>query len=130
MLVRDWSKYPNFSKAEFDCKHTGENQMQEEFMEKLQELRTRFGKPIRISSGFRSLRHPVEAAKPAAALKAHNTGLAADVAVERQDAHRVLALALELGFTGIGVQQKGSGRFLHIDLVSPSTGLRPTVWSY
>lgn len=24
----DWSKYPNFSKSEFDCRDTGENAMQ------------------------------------------------------------------------------------------------------
>jgi zinc D-Ala-D-Ala carboxypeptidase len=36
-------------------------------------------------------------------------------------------MALEAGFTGIGVQQKGTGRFLHLDTLE---NLRPTVWSY
>jgi len=37
----------------------------------------------------------------------------------------VLRLAMHLQFTGIGVQQKGSGRFVHLDLRK-----EPTVWSY
>jgi zinc D-Ala-D-Ala carboxypeptidase len=39
-----------------------------------------------------------------------------------------LRLAFKLGFTGIGVQQKGSGRFIHLDTMEGGT--RPTVWSY
>jgi hypothetical protein len=38
---------------------------------------------------------------------------------------RFLRLALELGFTGIGVQQKGTGRFIHLDLRAV-----PAIWSY
>jgi len=43
----------------------------------------------------------------------------------------VLREALILGFTGIGINQKGTGRFLHLDLL-PNLLLhpRPTVWSY
>jgi len=37
-------------------------------------------------------------------------------------------LALELGFTGIGVQQKGTGRFPHLDTLEEPP--RPNVWSY
>jgi hypothetical protein len=48
------------------------------------------------------------------------------VAVEGADAHRLLSLALQLGFKGIGVQQKGQGRFLHLDLVTDYGRL----WSY
>jgi hypothetical protein len=62
---------------------------------------------------------------------AHTTGKAADIGVERGEAYEVLKLALEIGFTGIGVAQKGSGRFLHLDICEPEDGMiRPTVWSY
>lgn len=37
-MINDWSKYPNFKQSEFDCKETGENDMQPEFMDKLQAL--------------------------------------------------------------------------------------------
>lgn len=122
----DWSLYPNFSKKEFDCTHCGANQMTPAFMAKLQALRTAYAKPMRITSGFRCAQHPIEAkkAKPGA----HASGCACDVGAEGQDAHRLLKLAFELGFTGIGVQQKGGGRFIHLDTLEEAP--RPNVWSY
>jgi hypothetical protein len=42
-----------------------------------------------------------------------------------------MRLALAKGFTGIGVQQKGGGRFIHLDNLPNGPGQpRPTVWSY
>lgn len=129
-MKADWSKYPNFSKSEFDCKHTGKNEMQHEFMTKLQELRTSYGKSMRITSGYRDYTHPVEAKKPNKN-GSHPTGLAADIAVERGDAYQLLKLALQLGFTGIGIQQKGGGRFIHLDTIGDNAlQPRPTIWSY
>lgn len=126
MIVKDWSKYKNFKKEEFDCKFTGENRMQEELLRKLQELRDLYGKPLKVTSGYRHPTHPRERSKPAPG--PHTTGLAVDLGVQGADAYKVLALAFQLGFTGIGVQQKGVGRFIHLDLIKSS--LRPTVWSY
>jgi len=122
----DWSKYPNFKADEFSCKHCGQNKMQPEFMDKLQELRNLYGKPMKITSGYRCPKHPIEAAKKASG--AHSTGLAADIGVDGGEAHKILSLAMQLGFTGIGVQQKGTGRFIHVDTVKSPP--RPNVWSY
>jgi len=122
----NWSDYPNFSAKEFNCSHCGKNEMKPEFMQKLQQLRTTYGKPMRITSGYRCPQHPIEAAKSAPG--AHSSGCAADVGVQGSEAHQVLSLAMQIGFTGIGVQQKGTGRFLHLDTLQGST--RPTVWSY
>ena len=119
----DWSRYPSFTEAEFRCRHCGRQQMQPEFLEKLQALRSQFGKPLRVTSGYRCPDHPIEKAKPHPGM--HATGLAADIGVQDGDAVSVLHLALGLGFRGIGVQQKGAGRFLHLDLRS-----EPTIWSY
>lgn len=118
-----WAEYPNFSKSEFDCQQTGENQMQHAFMVRLQRLRTAFGKPMVISSGYRSPTHSIEAKKDEPGT--HAQGIACDIAIDRGDAVRLLHLALEAGFTGIGIQQKGSGRFIHLD-----TREHPTIWSY
>lgn len=128
-LDLDWGAYPNFSKREFDCKATGENAMRAEFMERLQRLRSAYGKSMTISSGYRSPKHPIEAKK--ARPGTHASGYACDVAVQGADAVRLLGLALQLGFTGIGIQQKGGGRFLHLD-IHPSTShiSRPAIWSY
>ena len=124
--MTDFSLYANFSKKEFDCTHCGENQMTPEFMSKLQALRMKYGKPMRITSGYRCPEHPIEAkkAKPGA----HSSGCACDVGVEGQDAYQLLKLAFQLGFTGIGVQQKGNGRFIHLDILDQPP--RPNVWSY
>ncbi len=100
--------------------------MQPAFMDKLQQLRTAYGKPMIISSGYRCPKHPIEAKK--ASPGAHASGQAADIAVQGNDAHQVLKLAMAAGFTGIGVQQKGGGRFLHLDTLTDFP--RPNVWSY
>ena len=128
-MITDWSVYPNFKAAEFDCKQTGENEMEPVFMARLQALRTEFGKPIRINSGYRSPRHSIEARK--AEPGAHASGRSCDVAVQGGDALRLIELAVRHGFTGIGVSQKGTSRFIHLDDLDHAPNRpRPWVWSY
>ena len=122
----DWKKYPNFTPKEMACQHCGADGIKPELMDKLQTLRTKYGKPLRVTSGYRCPQHPIEARK--STLGAHASGLAVDLGVQYKDAHEVLRIAFELGFSGIGVQQKGSGRFIHLDVAD--TDNRPTVWSY
>jgi len=130
MMKAQWNLYPNFSKEEFDCKHTGKNEMKHSFMSKLQTLRTTYNKPLRITSGYRDYAHPVEAKKPRKN-GAHPTGLAVDIAVDRKEAYEVLKLAMQIGFTGIGFQQKGGGRFIHLDTIEDNElQPRPSIWSY
>ena len=120
----NWDKYPNFSEAEFRCRETGENEMQAEFMDKLQALRVRYGKPMRITSGYRSPRHSIEARK--AEPGTHAQGIACDIGVKGADALLLVKLALDMGFTGIGVSQKSGGaRFIHLDIAP-----RIAIWSY
>ena len=122
----DWSLYANFKADEFNCSHCGKNEMKPDFMLKLQTLRSVYGKPMRVTSGYRCAEHPVEAKKTQPG--AHTSGCAVDIGVDRADAHQLLKLAMAAGFTGIGVQQKGTGRFIHLDtLDSP---LRPNIWTY
>jgi len=123
----NWDKYPNFKAAEFACQHCNAQGIKEELVAKIQQLRTAYGKPLRITSGYRCPKHPVEARKTAPG--AHALGLAADIGVEGAEAYKVLKIALELGFTGIGVQQKGSGRFLHLDIRDGQLPT-PSIWSY
>lgn len=118
-----------FSIDEMKCRHCGDCQMDVEFMKKLDFLRECYDKPLTVTSGYRCPAHPIEAKKSKAG--AHSTGKAADLAVSRGEAHELLTLAMQMGFTGIGVQQKGSGRFLHLDMCTDSEmSPRPTVWSY
>ncbi len=125
---------PYFTSEEMSCSHTGLEKMDAKFMEMLTELRVAYAKPLRVTSAYRDISHPIEARKIERGARkggAHTTGKAADIGVERGEAYEVLKLALEIGFTGIGVAQKGSGRFLHLDICEPEDGMiRPTVWSY
>ena len=125
----NWSNYPNFSAGEFRCKHTGQLRMDSGFMDRLQALRTDYGKGMAISSGYRDKTHPIEARKSEPG--AHSTGHACDVTVLGGDALRLIGLALKYGFTGIGVKQSGNNRFIHLDdLQHEPNRPRPWVWSY
>ena len=127
----DWSKSKYFKANEFTCSHTGTENMDQDFIDKLNILRDTYGKPITISSGYRDSTHPVEAAKKDPTAGAHVSGKAADILIDRADAFKLLSLAFVVGFTGIGVNQKGGARFLHLDTIEGSPARpRPTVWSY
>lgn len=119
----NWADYPNFTEAEFRCRHCGKQEMKPEFMARLQALRNVYGRPMTITSGYRCPDHPIEKAKAEPGM--HATGLACDIGVQGAEAYEIMRLAMQAGFTGIGVQQKGSGRFIHVDLRTT-----PTVWSY
>ena len=123
----NWENYPNFSEEEFKCSHTGLCIMAPNFMELLQKIRDVYGKPMTITSGYRHKTHPIEArkAKPGE----HTLGTCADVAVRGGDALDLLKVALSLGATRIGVQQKGAGRFLHIGIGGNDLP-NPWIWSY
>jgi len=122
--VIDWTKYPDFSPMEFRCKETGENKMEKEFMDRLQRLRTAYGKAMPITSGYRSVNHTLERRKLAPG--PHSTGKAVDIHCSGEDAYTIIRLALTFGFTGIGVCQKKDGaRFIHLDTLP-----RKAFWSY
>jgi zinc D-Ala-D-Ala carboxypeptidase len=125
-----WSRYaPFFEQREFFCKHCGIEKMQSPFMDKLLAVRKEYNTPMQINSGYRCPQHPIEAVK--ATPGAHATGNAADIDVTGRDAYKLVQIALKHGFTGIGVQQKGTGRFIHLDTCEDGlTLVRPMIWSY
>ena len=121
------NEYPYFSHEELKCNGTGECNMNNLFMTKLVSLRRLYNKPIILTSAYRSKEYneKIGGAKGSA----HVKGQAVDIAVGYGEAFKLLKLALEVGFTGIGVSQKGNGRFLHIDILD-SPDKRPMLWSY
>lgn len=120
----DWKQYPNFSPEEFRCHETGKLAMDADFMAKLQTLRTQYGRPMHIDSGYRAPEHSIERAKAAPGPHAH--GKAADIAMNGPEAYELVKLALNLGFSGIGIAQKaGHARYVHLDTMP-----RNTLWSY
>ena len=127
----NWNDYPNFSASEFRCKHTGKCDMDETFMEKLQNLRDVYGKPIYITSGYRHHTHPLEAKKPNPKQGAHTTGKAVDIAIRGHEVHELVGIAIAHGFTGIGLRQHGDSRFLHLDTLDHTESQpRPWIWTY
>ncbi len=99
-----------FSMSEFDCKETGENKMQPEFLQRLELLREACGFPFIITSGYRSVKHSVEAKKVIGGT--HTQGIAADIAVSDGTQRRaIVEAAISLGFNGIGVNDN----FVHVD---------------
>lgn len=125
--------WPHFAAAELRCKcgkcaSTGD-EMDPGFMRLLVQLRQQYGKPMALSSAYRCRKHPEEAKK--AEPGEHALGLAVDVRIRGNEALQVLQLALNLGFTRIGVSQKGNARFLHLG-TAPVGGRLPSpmIWSY
>lgn len=132
MKKSDWQDLLNFNQDEFTCKGPeqgtcscgGVEDMDPDFMARLQKLRTMYGKPMTITSGYRCPDHN-NAISSTGRNGPHTKGKCADIAVARGEAWKILDLATRLKFNAIGVQQKGDGRFLHIE--DRDT---PTVWSY
>lgn len=111
----DWKKYePYFTKTEFDCKETGRNLMEPEFMDKLFMLRKHANFPFVITSGYRDITHSAELKKEKPGW--HTKGMAVDIAVHSDRAWTIISAATAMGFYGIGVsQRKGIPRFIHLD---------------
>ena len=110
-----------FDIEEFDCQETGENEMNYQFIHRLDRLREACGFPFVITSGYRSPNHSIEAAKSTPGQ--HTQGIAADIQVHSALRRRqLLSEAFKLGFSGVGVA-KG---FIHVDdRLGP-----PIVWCY
>jgi len=122
-------KWKYFTVDEMKCKGTGKCEMDPAFMTWLDGLRELYGKPIIITSGYRTPEY--NKLIGGANNSAHIYGKAADIAVSGEDAYKLVGLAIKLGFSGIGVSQKGEGRFIHIDTAdSTDKQPRPHIWSY
>lgn len=101
------------------------------FHERLNELRARVGIPLHVSSATRCPRH--NSAVSSTGFDGPHTVGAVDIACFGALAWRVLLIALDMGFKGIGVKQSGphGARFIHLDDLPAAPGRpRPTVWSY
>lgn len=120
-----------FTRDEFKCKCGCEtNLIQDDFISKLDRLRSALGFPLVISSGYRCPKHNREVSGTGDS-GPHTTGRAADIVVERSKAFLLISIAANNGFTGIGVKQRGTGRYIHLDDLLNAPGQpRPTIWSY
>jgi uncharacterized protein YcbK (DUF882 family) len=121
---------PHFSDAELACKCGCGMLPAKDFMDKIEALRLSVGFALPVTSAARCPDHNARVSG-SGRTGPHTTGRAIDFGVFGSKAHAVLTAALARGFTGIGVQQKGGGRFIHLDdLPATSQRPRPYVWSY
>lgn len=121
---------PNFSDSELMCKCGCGMLPQRSFIFLVQAIRNEFGKPMPVASAARCPWHNAKVSKTGES-GPHTTGRAIDVAVSRADAYELIRIALAYGMTGVGVQQKGDARFIHLDNLPNEPGQpRPTIWSY
>lgn len=119
------SKY--FSEKETGCRCGKCDRLQgmkEHTLKLFDDLREMCGFPLNMSSGYRC---PLHHDNPEGT---HGSGEAGDIEISRSKAFVVLGHALRVGFVGIGIQQKGEKRFLHLDDSIRPDKLRPTIWSY
>lgn len=114
--MTDFSLYPNFTELELRCKITHECDMHPDMMEILQGIRNDLKKPMFISSGFRSVKHPVEQEKDKPG--EHTHGMAVDIICHGDNAVQILTYAIARGVKRLGFHQKGNpnGRFIHIGI--------------
>ena len=109
--MSEW-RWPNFSPEEMASKREGELLIDAPSMDKLQKLRDTLGKPLLITSAYRSAAH--NASLPGAAKNSqHRLGKAFDVVMTNQDPHHFMQVARAVGFTGIGTYP--GSNFIHID---------------
>lgn len=116
-----------FNDAELSCNCCGENNFSDITLAKFNALREDAGFPMAMTSGYRCQEYNTKIG----ATQTHATGQAGDIACTHKQAYRLIELAPKHGFTGIGVKQKGSGRFIHLDDLAEIPGRpRPHIWSY
>ena len=110
-----------------NCPHCGGlSDMDENVMMKLQQLRDLCGFALPVNSGFRCLQKNKDCG--GYLTSAHLTGEAADLRVDREKARIVIQAAIDMGFS-VGIDQKGTSRFVHVDTKIRSSGT-PALWSY
>ena len=127
----------NFTTDEMHCQCNygcGQNEMDDEFMKMLQQLRDEAGFAFRISSARRCELHNSDISSHHLKKGIHTYGKAVDILTGHVSTTKVLELikqAQNIGFTGLGLNLRGDrkGRFIHIDN-RDSDFSAPAVWTY
>ena len=107
--------WQSFSPREIACKGTGKLTIDTEAMDMLQRLRTNLGKPLILTSAYRSPEHNRKVG--GAKASKHMECVAFDVRMDNHDPHTFEAAARAAGFSGFGYYPKSG--FMHIDTAEP-----------
>lgn len=112
----------NFVISEFACKDGSKEILVDyELIEKLQKLRDALGKPVVVTSGYRTVAYNKKCG--GISTSHHLTGKAADIKVSGMTPLQVALAADKMGFLGIGVYPT----FTHVD-VGGSTAGKKIYW--
>jgi len=124
--------YKYFTEQELSCNcgscDSSSDSMDRVFMGKLTRMREELGFPMPVTSAHRCPSYNARVSSTGHN-GPHTTGRAVDISVSRQRAYEIVTRAKEFGFTGVGVAQRGTGRFVHLDDLGDGYP-RPTIWSY
>lgn len=106
----------NFNRSEFQCScGCGQQSVDTELAEKLQLIRDKVDRPLKITSGYRCILH--NAAVGGSSGSKHRYGMAADWRTKNRSINPVALgiLAQAVGFGGIGIYWHSRGAFVHAD---------------
>ena len=116
----DRERYPNISWQEVSCSHTGLCEVDVDFLDFVQQMRSDLGFPMAFTSIYRHPTHPDEAKKDRPG--SHTMGVAVDIRASGKLARDILSWNTlwydNFILSGIGLQQKGNKRFIHLDAMS------------
>ena len=99
-----------------------EQNMDEDFLSKLDEAREFAGIPFSINSAYRSPTHPESIKNPTSS---HIKGLAVDIkATDSKTRFKILEALLSVGFTRIGI----ADTFIHVDMDYDKS--QELIWTY
>lgn len=118
-----------FTETELSCPCCGVNKFNPDTKLRLNRFREWLGSPMIMTSGYRCEAYN----RKNGYTQTHATGQAGDFAVTHKQAYNINAEAGKFGFTGIGIKQKGQGRFIHLDDLKEDLNQnrpRPHLWSY
>lgn len=105
--------WPSFSPREMACKGTGKIMIDTDAMDRLQKLRDTLGKPIIVTSAYRSPEHNARVKGVKNSL--HMQAEAFDVSMTNHCPQQFEAAARAAGFSGFGYYSK-KNNFMHIDI--------------
>lgn len=108
--VSSW-RWPNFTPEELACRGSGALLIDPRALDMLQSLRNRLGRPMIVTSAYRSPAH--NARVGGAPRSRHLLGIAFDIRMDNHDPQSFIAQARAMGFHGIGTYPRQG--FVHID---------------
>jgi len=116
-------KYFNYSEFDSPDVQGSGQMMNRSFLEKLDQARDCFDRPININSGYRTRQHNEEVGGKESS--SHLKGLAADIDCRKsKDRFELINIFLDLGINRIGI----ADTFIHID-VDPDKSPN-VIWTY